>query len=66
MSNDRVLQGIDILRKYLAASSYSIHTGHNKILIYVGTPLSIEDKCELERIGWTEDEERPSNWRCFV
>lgn len=58
-------RGIEILAKYIPEDSYGeMCATHDKFLCgRFDLPLTDEDKMEMCRLGWFEDEE---SWACFT
>lgn len=57
--------GVAILAKYQTdRDEHCICARHDQLFVCSDAlPLSAEDKAEMERLGWFEDEE---SWACFT
>ena len=58
MRNGPILEGIDILRKYMDDNEWNVHAEHD--IVWFGPQadvVTLEEKNKLEDLGWFIDEE---------
>lgn len=77
MNFEGVVEGLNILGKYLDRSKHNVGAGHDVIYVYPTGELQREDLVRLVELGWfqenvggeefrMEDYDPGEGWSCFV